>query len=376
MIYLIVFGLMVFGLFIKEGNFRNYFAFYITTLLILISGFRYNLGLDTLFYTVEFETFPKLADLSRTFFSESNYQPLWILFVSTIRSLNLNYYVVQFALAIFVNFSLLIFLRKYSVSVIASLLFYFIFFYFNLNMEILRESVCIAIFLLSFPFLLDRKVFIYHLLFLIAFFFHESAIIMPFAYFFFGRKLNKRFYVLVPLIVLGLSSILAASLKDLIFLFEFLFVKNKLNYFEVSEEGSSAFLFNLVKYVFIPYTILILFHDDLIDRERKSLFLYLIFSILFLNFFIFYRIRDYFFIFYIVLFTNLIYRNYKILIFRNGPLIKIAMFSLFIFLNTYRFYYIPTRDAHYQVYLNYFPYTSIFTEKIPDERTSNRKFIY
>jgi hypothetical protein len=367
---------MVFGLFIKEGNFRNYFAFYITTLLILISGFRYNLGLDTLFYTAEFETFPKLADLARTFFSESNYQPLWILFVSTVRSLNLNFYVVQFALAIFVNFSLLSFLTKYSVSVIASLLFYFIFFYFNLNMEILRESVCIAIFLLSFPFLLDRKVFIYHLLFLIAFFFHESAIIMPFAYFFFGRKLNKRFYILVPLIVLGLSSILAASLKDLIFLFEFLFVKNKLNYFEVSEEGSSAFLFNLVKYVFIPYSILILFHDDLIDWERKSLFLYLIFSILFLNFFIFYRIRDYFFIFYIVLFTNLIYRNYKILIFRNGPLIKIAMFCLFIFLNTYRFYYIPTRDAHYQVYLNYFPYTSIFTEKIPDERTSNRRFIY
>src|ERR1700761_1023925 len=147
MIYILILIYIIF-LIIKYPRFNQsaIFAYhFLYVILVLVVGFRYNVGIDTSRYMDEYKTFPTLSNLSEVFIKESNYKILWIIFESSIRTLSDSFYLIQIILAVFVNTVVFRVIRIYSLNPFLTLLFYYLLFYLNLNTEILRESIPICI---------------------------------------------------------------------------------------------------------------------------------------------------------------------------------------------------------------------------------------
>lgn len=132
-----------------EKNNKWIHFYTILILLISVSGFRYRLGTDTYSYINEFEKYPDLFHLTIEDFSEFRYQPFWILLNSIGKTLG-SFIFVQFVISI-IHISLLgKFLKQICPSLIfSSILLYYIFDYAVFNMEVMRESVSISLFLMS-----------------------------------------------------------------------------------------------------------------------------------------------------------------------------------------------------------------------------------
>ena len=132
----------------KENNKQQHFVM-ILLLMILVSGLRYRLGIDTIVYMDDFSDYPTLSELKLNDFGDFRYQPLWILINSFSKSLG-DFVFVQIITSIIHIGILGYVLKKICPSLIfSSLLFYYLFDFIILNMEVMRESCAISFFLLS-----------------------------------------------------------------------------------------------------------------------------------------------------------------------------------------------------------------------------------
>lgn len=356
----------------KNANISYWFLFLI---FILVAGFRYNVGLDTIYYTSEYQNFPTLDELNQFYIENSNYQILWILFESSIKSLTDSFYFLQIILAIFVNIVVFHTIRKHSINPFFTILLYYLLFYVNLNMEILRESIPICLFLIGIPLLKKKKYINYFILSIIAYFSHESAIILFVFPFIIKLKISKKIYVIGIITLLIFSSILSIYIINNLEIIKFLINENKHDYFDQTDIPLSTQIFNILKYVAIPTFILLLFYEKITDLERKIIFCYVIFSIFSTQFFIFYRIRDYFLIFFLIALTNGFVKHFQTKIGQKPNVFKPLFLFIFLFSFLFRSYYINAPNKHYQIYLNYYPYNFILDEEIPYTRIENMKQI-
>lgn len=164
--------------------------------LILVAGLRYRVGGDSLAYMDAFNALPKLSQLEGFDFKNAVYDPLWYVFNALIKSVSNDFVFFQIIHAILINSIIFWTIKKYSNYKYWAILFYFIFYYLYFNMEILRASLSVCVFLLSLPYLLKRKWLIYYIFAIIAFLFHSSALILFFIPFLF-RKLKLKYYILI-----------------------------------------------------------------------------------------------------------------------------------------------------------------------------------
>ena len=351
-------------------NNKSLGLFYLLFIIFaLVAGLRYNLGTDTYAYTKEYKTFPTLFQLQYSFIKNSPYQIFWILFESSLRTITKSFYLLQTILAIFVNFVVFRTIRKYSLNPFFSILLYYILFYLNLNMEIIRESISICLLLLGVGYISEKKYIKYYVLATIAFLFHESGLVLFIVPAILNINISKKAYVISITLLILFSGLLSIYFLDYLSKINFILGLSKINYYTNISTNIGFPLFNYVKYVFLPVSILFVFYNCLNDYEKKYIFIYVIFSILFIQIFIFYRIRDYFLIFLIISFTNSI-----IIRFGNKSLkllLKLLSIFVFIFIFMYRYYYSASNPYNYQLYLNYYPYNSIINEEIPSSRLNN-----
>ena len=342
-------------------------------ILIIVAGFRFKLGIDTYSYTNEYKYFPKLSQLTISFIKESNYRILWILFEATCRTITSSFYFLQIVLAIFVNFAVFKFVKQYSLYPFLTILFYYLLFYLNLNMEILRESIPICIFLFGISFIINKNYFKYYILAIIAYFFHESGIILFIIPFLTRIKWDKRLFIFVITLLVIFSGLLSIYFVNYIKNLDFLFNSNKFGYFEFQSASSgNQFLSNIIKYVVTPSVVLLLFFKKLTTFEKSIIFLYILFSILSTQSFIFYRIRDYFLIPFLISVTNgfTLGVNKKF----NNLISKGAFLFCFLFIFLYKYY--SGNNKGYNIYLNFYPYNSILNEDLPQSRVLNFQKVY
>lgn len=338
-------------------------------IFVLIAGLRYNLGLDTYAYTSRHETFPTLFQLDNFYIKNIDYQLFWILFESTIRTLSSSFYLLQLILAFFVNFIVFKTIKKYSINPFFTILLYYLLFYLNLNMEILRESISICLLLIGIEFINEKKYIKYFLLSLIAFLFHESAMVLFIVPFMLNIKLSKTMYFVVIAILLSISGLFYFYFLQGLSNINFLLSLTKSEYYSSFTPSSDFPLFNYIKYVLMPATILFLFFNKLNQNERNYIFIYIVFSILFIQIFIFYRIRDYFLILFLISVTNGIIKGIGDK--SNKLFLKGALIFIFLYISLFRYYYYDQGKDNYQLYLNYYPYNSLFNEEIPKSRMDN-----
>lgn len=171
---------------------RDFFFYFLLLCAILVAGLRNGLGGDTIRYMEHFEAYPLLSEINSGTFFGVKFEPLWLLTNILLKSLSFDFYDFQIVHAIFVNSVVFLFFKRYSAFPFLTIFIYFIIFYLYLNMEILREAVAIAFFLLSFKYLRNRMWWKYSFYILVASLFHASALLLFCIPFFINHKITIR----------------------------------------------------------------------------------------------------------------------------------------------------------------------------------------
>ena len=148
--------------------------------LVLLAGLRYKVGGDTIGYFNEYETWPTLLDLINFDFSTTKYGILWIVFESTCRTISKDFAFLQIVHAIVFNGVLFHFLSKHTKHVFFAVLIYALVYFFKYNTGILRASMAVSVFLMSFDYYVEKKWSKYLLCCFIAIGFHTEAICLLF----------------------------------------------------------------------------------------------------------------------------------------------------------------------------------------------------
>ena len=123
----------------------------VITLLILVAGFRWRVGSDTVLYAQEFYYYHDLLHLEWSDFSSIERMPLWVLLNATCKTIWDNFLLVQFVVAAFSLGVTGYFIKK----ICPSLCFFVLLCYFAgvkytlLHMELMRESLAISFYLLG-----------------------------------------------------------------------------------------------------------------------------------------------------------------------------------------------------------------------------------
>lgn len=356
--------------------------------LILLAGLRNHVGTDSITYEHLFyyET-PLLSDFFTYLSWRELREPLWALLMSCCKTVFGNFVALQFVHAIILNVLLLRFYKKITDKVFTALLITFIVSWFGLNFEILRQSLCTAIFLNAVFLLNERKIGTYILLSLIMFGIHNFSIVIALLTLF-------AFYTKKEILYTGLIFLLALimvfadeTIMNLFFSQVEGFANENMQekidaYTNYSNYGYIKFNINGIIKLFLlsilfPLSVIIMNQRNINSNEREDIIkfnnneilnlfivLYIMFGVFTAKLNIMFRFQQYFLPFVIAATANAIYIKNK------NNLLKmsfVVLFLIFIVDAAYTLYKPSGRIDNSPVPYDtrYFPYTSIFEEEDP-----------
>lgn len=151
-VYIILFALIIFCVIkydIKgKTNIKAKDAFFLCCFILsFVAGLRYHIGSDTANYIDYFEVVPTLGDFFKVVNIQTLSQPLWYLLLSIIKTLFRDYLALQLIHSFVVNLLIGRFIYKLSKKPFVTLLAYYCCCWWNFSFEIMRESLCVALYL-------------------------------------------------------------------------------------------------------------------------------------------------------------------------------------------------------------------------------------
>lgn len=330
--------------------------------LIVICGIRYRVGTDTIAYMDEYNG--ALHDLS------DRYQIGWILILKFFKSINANFYFVQFAIATIINWGVCRFINSSKkMYIFSGLLLYYSLLFPAWNFEILRQSICISLFLIALPYI-KKKLSIYFILICIASTIHEMSLILLFVPLFMKIQLNKLmllcFTSLICLII-AIAPFLREQFIQLAISISFLEERATYYYSEVDDAATFSFMsyfFNVLLNIAIP--LCFIFMDKNNKHNGNDYYILCILSIftyaLSMMIPMLYRVNYYFSLFTLLLFIDIIFTIVcKISSKRNTRQLLYALILFSLILVKGRIY-ISKNYYGIPMYTHYYPYTNIFNE--------------
>lgn len=377
---LIVFYLVFLVYFYDCNNYNNSFKSlhfnFVLIILILIAGLRYRMAPDSVAYVENFNNqMVPLSKLTIESFTESRYQPLWILLNSFVKSFG-NYVILQIICSAFLNFCVFYFFKKTSKFFFTCILFYFLIDYFYFSMEIVRESLAISVFLLAMINYNENKKLKAFLLIFVAFLFHHFAAILFILPFFLSNIISFKFKTLS---LIGIILYLFTFQDPLIFIDSYLskFSTVDITFYEVIDFKMSLSGYVYMSLKIIPVImVMYLYRVGLFPNTYLKKDMLFILSILYV-FIILIRVTtipfierfsNYFIFFILILITGAIYdvlekRVIKFFRFKLILLISIIcfMFQLLPFLEISPIFGVP-------LYKRYYPYYSVFSKRTDPDR--------
>lgn len=162
---------------------RRFLLGAIAVYLVLLMGFRYRVGLDTINYMSNYKAMPTLSQILSIDYTKFRYEPGFVFINSLGRFFKTDFWLVQLILAAITNFSITIFLYRYCKNPFVGLLLYAYIAFLYFSAEIIRESAAIGIFLLNYENLKNKRWTRYYLVAILSISLHYSAILtlaMPF----------------------------------------------------------------------------------------------------------------------------------------------------------------------------------------------------
>lgn len=252
MIYLLIILLLSSLVIVYDIQFQkhNKDLWYIIALIILIltSGLRFRLGVDTSRYiTAFYHKYPDLWNLTWDDFSYGS-DPLYMLLNSIVHSFGGKFYIVQLIHATFVNVLIFKYIKKHTPYIFTTVLFYFIINYFGYNFDTMRASMSISVCLFANDYLYDKKYLKAILLYLIGVMFHFSTLFIIVISIVFRLKFNKYGYLaLLSSFFLGIF--LRSSLYEYRNVLQLGEIFESKVYFYLQDEGAVDNHYNIFGYI-------------------------------------------------------------------------------------------------------------------------------
>lgn len=373
MIYLFVFIILIIGCVLFGANKgkrgRKGWLILEWLLLVLLAGLRYKVGGDTLVYMDRYNDLPPFYQFRYFDFEDSRYNVLWICFVAFCKLISDNYFFMQILHALILNTIIVRFFVKHTENYFLAIALYYFLFYLNFNMEIMRASLSVAIFLLGFDYLQEKKWVKYFFVCLIALGVHSEAIalfLLPI-----GLILNK-----ISINILNIVSFLFVSVIILIQM-NFVPYMSDIGYLTEAQTHSinfygekSGILFTVNKLISFVTSLIPILFILWANKDRKEIklngymFILLFCSIQSFKYLIlFSRPMDYLKPIYVLaLAETLGYIWYK----KKKALL--GMSQLMVIIITFNVYMELTRNSFFPYWKRYYPYSSIINPEDNLER--------
>lgn len=288
---------------------RRIFEIAILIILCVVSGTRYNLGgSDYFVYKTVYKSVPLIQNFDfntvqkiyGTFGMEKGY----LFFNSLVKTLGFNFYGFTLINSIIFYMCLYIGLKRYIKNFNYFLVIFLYKMFFYDTFISLRQPIAMAIFFIALQFIEKREPIKYWLLCLLAFTFHNSAIILLPLYFINKIKISKKMFKIINIIglvflILNMTGIFVfnpTGIVNKIFSSNENALEKAEGYFETDEKIS---IIHTLEYYLIA--IIIYFNYDYVQNKDEhsnyilNLFLILMFIFTLLRgFVIITRIKDYF----------------------------------------------------------------------------------
>ncbi len=374
-ILIIVYCLIcIFQFDVREGKKTNYVHYwFIFAILTLMSCIQYRMGADVITYMTEYDYYDNDFSLNYLF-GFTTRRPLWVFSVILFKYSGCSFVVFKTAIAIFVNFVMAKFFYNRARYKYFVLLMYFLVLYFHFNYNILRNSIAICFFLMSYGYLEKNRYIPYILLNIIGLGFHEAIVlpaILSLALKFVNHEKNTRFIIKLLALVGITIPLLPSGVRDVLQLITVYYdvgvvgeravgYLNKDSYsdFSLTIFGYLEWIIKLVIYIYI--------YLQYAKNKQNSnyiapLSLYLLLTIFNNALPILYRIAEFYLPFFLVCITFAV-QNEKVL---RINLRKTMFLLLMVFyLHTFFLFLGGKKKELYQ----YYPYTSIIDKKTVPER--------
>lgn len=392
MIFIITFILLLALCYVYDyrGTERGKSFWWIFTLILLIciAGFRYEIGADSIRYEFGYDRLPTLSTITAKDFENTRYAPLYILLSAACRSVTTEFVLLQFVLAIFVNTTFFYFIKKHTNHIFVAALLYYFFLYDMLNMQVLRESLAICIFLWSWPYFRDGKWIKYYALCVIAFLFHLSAMVL------FLLPLLKipgiinlfrigRRTILICLVLLAASFAIKYYLYDFIKMISITeAMTERATTYEEEEIGGNTLnilgsLSWLIKLVFYPLIALYsLRKNGMLEASKDNKMFEMMsivsiyVSVMSVGVMILSRYNNYFLIFSLILMSDWIFTYFRISgkVFRLNYIYWMLFLTPMFSIHFYNTYMASNKAGTIKTYQMYFPYSNQFEKEHTEQQ--------
>ena len=349
--------------------------------LICFAGLRNRVGSDTIDYMDDYEMAPTLTELlNNKYLLEEIIQPLWAIFMSFCKTISESFVLFQFAHAILFNLLLFNFVKHTTNKVFLFFLFFYCIDWWNYSFEILRESLCVVIFLnaLSYYFR-TKKILVYIGICIPALLIHWMAfvpiLITPLCFFIKDKKL------ILFMVLIGASFFLwdTSSLNNLIMMAAFSSESTTriADYMDSDRYGANSvniigLIIVLVVYILLPLLIYRYKKKSDTDNALSRLMpFYILIAMVGIKMPIINRLLHYYQIPLLVLCVNCLFSNTANNTFRrNDNLVRVTCIMLLLlntFLSINTFYKPSQIETRGNVRYNaiFIPYTTVFEDPDP-----------
>ena len=356
----------------KDVNKRLHYMFS-CFILILVAGFRYRIGYDTINYMEKFLYAPSLREIFNG--SELQGDILWAYIIGISKEICDDFFIVQFIQAIIVNCIVFWFIKRHSPKPFVAVFLYFMLGWWNLCFEAMREAIAVSFYLYALDAILSNKgLKIYYLRVWPALLVHTFGFVTLF--FPLIKFLNiKKHALIICSLVFFLIFLVKDSMNELFLLMELTtdiggetsnFVLDKATkYVDSDTYGESNMSIGGLLSLFVGNILPCIYIIMLLNRHSKVcnqnwvsfVFVYICICVLKTQVPIFYRFLNYFEILVIVAYTNVLFYE-KLKIRRQIASAFIVIMVLV------RMYSLKSNDADTNIpaYYRYVPYNSIFQQ--------------
>ena len=359
MIYFVILGLSLFFAIVLDNKRKTYRKQYwfLCVILVLFMGLRYNVGGDSLAYTQYFDESTLLNQLTYFDLFQTRYPPLWVILVSSCKTLFEDFWSLQLIQSSFINVVLFSFFEKNTDRKFTAVTLYLFLYFLNFNTETMRAACSVAFFIIGYYYYSTNKWGLFYLFVLLAIGFHYEALpllLLPLAKLMNTCSFNIKFLAIVSIIaiLLTLSGDLVPAFSD--FFKESVVLYESISYYtdNIGENNLNGYVAYYLMQV--PYLFFIWDNRNKISKDILTMaILFVVLSLLALSFgMIMSRTRELFSPFVIILMSKTI-GNIKT---SRYMLVKIfAIVSLSVVLIIKANYYL--QDERWKLW---FPYSSIF----------------
>ncbi|MGJ1271453.1 MULTISPECIES: EpsG family protein [Sphingobacterium] len=218
-------------------------------ILILFAGLRGDIEPDYISYK---DIYDKAGQSIN-----ANVEIGYYLFNVVMHSLGLGFQWVIFFCAIFSLVPKFYFFKNHSSNYFIVLAFYYCSVFFLFDFIAIRQAIAIGIFMVSIPFIIERKISIYLFLIMIASLFHLSALVLVPLYFIMHRSFSK-LLMFCLLVVCSIINILKVKIGLLDYLLSFVslpgFAAAKMDIYSLDDEFAALSIKQLVLgFLFVFY---------------------------------------------------------------------------------------------------------------------------